>query len=228
MDLQSIIVFRSDDFWLLNKAPGVSVHNEAPSLAQLLSSQGQFHFVNRLDRETSGLVLATQKPEMVKTLSEQMSHQKIYRGIVSRPRNWEKSNPGDSWVWQDPITDTSEGRKNPAGLKAQRVKAETRVTVVASQPYYLDLEFHLITGRQHQIRKHCALHQMPLVNDHRYGRETLNKKAFEVYQVSRMMLHAWKLKLTLSEVLSFEAPLPAEFAQLMTSTPPVNPSIKKN
>lgn len=203
------------DFIVLDKPAGWSMHNEKPSLQEAMigNGLGKLHFINRLDRETSGLVLATPHPDRVESLKKAMhgdTATKIYRGVTRNPREGSKEG-----LWNEALSDKAEGRREPLGKSADRIPAQTGWSVHRESQWLWDVEFQLLTGRQHQIRKHCAFHSLPLAGDTRYGREAFNRKIRDTYQVSRLMLHAWKLRFPWKgEVKDFEAPLPPEFSIL--------------
>lgn len=217
--MDALVIHQEEGLWILNKPSGMSVHNEEPSLQKALVTHGGqgLHFINRIDRETSGLVVATREASQVADLTNAIHSRgrKIYRGIVKRPREFALDGEVNHWVWTDPLSDKAEGRKNPLGLAKDRVLSETRVRVMSENTWFLDLQFELVTGRQHQIRKHCAFHQMPLLNDSRYGRDALNTKIAEVYGIRRMLLHAFEIDFEYrGRNYRFEAPLPGEFHKI--------------
>jgi 23S rRNA-/tRNA-specific pseudouridylate synthase len=220
-----LVLFQQDGLIIIDKPSGMSVHNELPSLQNSLrGSFPKLHFVNRLDLDTSGIVVATTQANDVADLAaalQSADSEKIYRAIVKRPRDeqefFRKQKASDeNWIWTDPITDKAEGHKNPLGIARDRVGAETHATVIGRSDFFWELQVRILTGRQHQIRKHCAFHQLPIVGDGRYGRAALNQKTCEVYQVSRMMLHAWRIEFQWrGKTWSFTSPRPAEFAPLI-------------
>lgn len=215
MKTNGTLILHEGDFLILNKPSGMSVHNEKPSLADELAAAGRakLHFVNRLDRDTSGLVVATADAGKVAALTAALqAGRKTYRAIVKSTNT-----PPTEWVWNHPLTDKAEGRRDPYGKTSDRIPAETQVRLAQHNDWFWDLEIQLVTGRQHQIRKHAAGANLPLVGDPRYGREALNRKVAETYGFSRMMLHAWRLEFQWNnQTVIFEAPLPVEFAQLVS------------
>lgn len=209
------ILFESPDWLAVNKPPGISIHNvEDPgNLITVLakSIKGPLFPVHRLDKETSGvqvfalheksaqqLASAFQSREVTKT------YQGILRGALKNPEG----------VWTKSLTDKSEGRKNPQGLAKDRVPCETGYKVLQATRFFSFCEFNLITGRQHQIRKHAALEQHHLVGDNRYGDQKYNQKMAEMYKIDRMFLHCFQLTI-LGKIL--EAPTPPEFSSLFKS-----------
>lgn len=215
------------DLFAIHKAPGWSIHNHEPSLlADLKPHYPVLHFINRIDLETSGLVLFTTQPKYVEAF-QAVKADKIYRALTSRPRDVEFK-PGQTWTWSDPMTDSAEGRRSPLGQKVHPhpgkqsalLSATSQVQILRTSPHLLDLEVRIETGRQHQIRKHCAHHRMPIVGDPRYGSPALNSRIKGLYQFDRQMLHAWKLMFQWQGCfLEIEATLPHEFNLIQELTP---------
>lgn len=185
------IIEENENFIILNKPEGYSVHNQSPSVAEYLTQlKKPLHFVNRLDQETSGLMLVAQKAELHQSLSEALEKgQKFYHALLRSP--WKS--PQTQVVWSWPLSDKAEGRKNPQGNTDDRKKAETQVEVLRTNQYFTEVWVEILTGRQHQIRKHAALAKHPIVGDHRYNEEKYNLNIEKFYQNKRMLLHAEKL-----------------------------------
>jgi RluA family pseudouridine synthase len=207
------IIFQSNDFVAVNKDAGVSVHNneDPENLLLLLEKQLKilkFFPVHRLDKETSGIQILALNEIAARKLADEFQNksvEKIYTGVL---RGQMKDPQG---VWNQSLTDKAEGRKSPAGSARDRMACETRFKVLKSSKYFSFCEFHLITGRQHQIRKHSALVNHPLVGDNRYGEPKYNQRMAELYKTPRMFLHCHKLQI-LGQKL--ESPLPGEFHNL--------------
>jgi tRNA pseudouridine65 synthase len=115
--------------------------------------------------------------------------------------------------WSEPLTNRSEGARNPRGRKAERVHAHTRYRVVGRNDFLTKAEFTLETGRQHQIRKHAAVNRHQIVGDRRYGDRRYNRMMSERYSFGGMTLHSHRLSLVIDGVLTeFKASEPAEWA----------------
>lgn len=181
-------------FIVINKPTGVSIHNEKPSLLDWLAQHKlPQNVVNRLDQQTSGLVIVASKPELQNSLQQALhSGQKIYRALLRG--GWKDSKSSVEWSWA--LTDKAEGRKNPQGKSQDRKHCLTLVEVVRSNSYFTEVLCEIKTGRQHQIRKHAALAKHPIVGDSRYNDEKYNEKIAKMYNDPRMFLHA--------ETLNFE------------------------
>jgi tRNA pseudouridine65 synthase len=208
------ILLKDSEMLAVDKPAGISVHNneDPENLLTLLSkTQHQLKLfpVHRLDKETSGIQILALNEQAAKTLAEEFqkkSVEKFYAGIL---RGQLKSQSG---IWNQSLTDKSEGRKNPAGMSKDRVPCETRYTVKKFNQYFSFCEFQLITGRQHQIRKHTALANHPLVGDGRYGDPKYNGKMANLYKTERMFLHCQRLNILGRQI---ESPLPVEFSLLI-------------
>ena len=205
------IIFQNSDFIAVNKPTGVSVHNnEDPNnlLSQLKSHYSALYPVHRLDKETSGIQILALNEKAAKNMAEEFQNRqvkKIYVGII---RGQLKQTDG---IWRQPITDKAEGRKNPQGIAKERVPSETRFHVTKTSKFFSQVEFDLITGRQHQIRKHCALANHALVGDSRYGDPQYNQRMAELYKTDRMFLHCHKLEISGQKL---DSSLPREFEWL--------------
>jgi len=199
------ILEENSDFIVIHKPHGLSVHNQTPSvLEQLQGFKKPIHFVNRLDQETSGLMVLAQKPELHQKLVFALENgHKFYRALLRSP--WK--NPAMKTTWNWPISDKAEGRKNPQGTSADRKEARTEVTVLRTNKYFTEIQAEILTGRQHQIRKHSLLANHPIVGDKRYNEEKYNKNIEKFYGAPlHMQLHAEKLMFEYGgKVLIFES-----------------------
>lgn len=215
------VVEKSKNWLIINKPVGISVHNESGDVRSVLKKQlhpGTFHDiypVHRLDKETSGLLVVATEQETAAALSEQFQTHKaekmyyaVLRGGMPVSEEWQE--------WSFPISDKAEGRKNPQGLLKDRMEAKSLYRVIESNKYFSLVEVRLLTGRQHQIRKHAALAKHAIVGDSRYGDPTYNDKMAGIYGTERMYLHAFRLSLPIGgRVQTFETPLPPDFKKLL-------------
>ncbi len=207
------ILYQNSDFIAVNKPHGISVHNnqEEGCLLQKMEAKlsgKKVYPVHRLDKETSGIQVFALNSEAASTLAHEFQNRtvkKIYIGVL---KGQLKTNEG---VWNKPLTDKAEGRKNPEGIARDRVPCETRYRVVNMNDYFSFCEFDLITGRQHQIRKHSAAVNHPLVGDPRYGDQKYNERIFSIYKLERLFLHCRRIEI-LGTVI--EAPAPESFKKL--------------
>lgn len=190
------ILLKKKDWVVVNKPSGLSVHNneDKTNLLQELKAQGleDFSPVNRLDKETSGIMVLSGNSEISSKLQASLSAKstsKIYFAIVKG--NFTKEQM--SGVWKQDLTNKAEGRKNPLGVKSNRVKCTTNYIVLKSEKYLSLLQFKIETGRQHQIRKHCILAKHQIVGDSRYGDKKFNSLISQKYSFDEMALHSHQL-----------------------------------
>lgn len=203
------VLFQGNGWLAVDKPSGLSVHNleDTQNLLELLQTQlniPRLFPIHRLDKETSGIqLLASNEVQAQQYAAEFQNRQveKIYEGILRGQLETE------SGVWKNDLTDKAEGRKNPAGLAKDRVPCETRFRVLKRNQFFTHAEFHLITGRQHQIRKHAVLAGHALVGDSRYGEPKYNQKMESIYKTSRMFLHCSRIKILGQELNSTGAKL---------------------
>ncbi|WP_413290786.1 RluA family pseudouridine synthase [Bdellovibrio sp. HCB337] len=209
------ILHETPEWLVVDKPAGLSVHNATPNVLTLLQLQKpgvSFHLVHRLDQETSGVLLLAKNPKTAATLMETLNHDSTTKKYQAILRGKMKS---DSESWQWALTDKAEGRKNPQGIGIDRKHCTTLVKVLQSNDYFTWVECEILTGRQHQIRKHAAIAKHPIVGDSRYNDPKYNERIFGLYPVTRMFLHAFELKITIDKrEWVFTSPVSAEFKTL--------------
>lgn len=221
------IVFESDDLYVVDKPVGVSVHNTDGDdtnllliLTRVLQVRGEssrLFPVHRLDKETSGIQIFAKNEVSARAFAtefESRSVLKIYSGVLRGQLVESKSSLDLEWAW--PLTDKAEGRNNPAGLSASRIPCKTKVRILEASKYFTRCEFDLVTGRQHQIRKHAALAKHALVGDGRYGDPAYNRRMAGIYSTDRMFLHCGRIEI---RGLQLHSKLPDVFERLFPSTP---------
>lgn len=189
------ILDENNFFYTIHKPAGYSVHNETPSVLEFIQKLGKpDHFVNRLDLETSGLMIIAKEPKYHAPLSEALHlGTKTYRALL-RGEVKDLTKDNTALIWDRPLTDKSEGRKNPQGTAKDRVPCRTDVRILRKNKHLTEVFAEIKTGRQHQIRKHAALANHPIVGDKRYNDAKYNEKIFKMFSVQRLFLHAEQLE----------------------------------
>lgn len=213
------ILLENPKFLIVNKPQGISVHNERPNEKSLLDILGpKLHLAHRLDKETSGVLVIAKTVPVANKLMEALSDKtaaKSYRAILRNSLH-KKTPELQSMAWDWPITDKAEGRQNPQGKSSDRIKAETQVQIVRCSNYFSEIKAQILTGRQHQIRKHAAIAKHPVVGDPRYNDRVYNDKIFSIYNFERMLLHAETLRFYFEHHLfEVEAPKQDIFNKIM-------------
>ena len=216
------VLFEDDDLIVINKPAGISVHpgagrqsgtlvNALLSHCKNLSGIGGKErpgIVHRLDKETSGCLVMAKNDLAHIDLARQFASRtvdKIYLALVAgKPRRASGSIVA-------PITRHRVHRKKMAIAREGGRMARTDFKVLRSGREASVLECRLHSGRTHQIRVHLQHLGYPILGDKVYGGRHAG-------QISRQMLHAWKLGLVhprQKKPMDFEAPLPDDFANTM-------------
>jgi tRNA pseudouridine65 synthase len=208
------LLLKTKGFIAVEKPAGISVHNSerGENLLEVLARQLQLRKlfpVHRLDQETSGVQILALDAASARELSHIFQTGAVEKTYVGLLRGKLKEESG---TWDGPLSDKAEGRRNPRGILSHRVPCQTGFRVLQRSAYFTYCEFDLLTGRQHQIRKHAALSGHSIVGDSRYGDSKYNQKVVKIYQVDRMFLHCTRLCF---DSFRIESPAPSEFSKLL-------------
>ncbi|WP_296827591.1 RluA family pseudouridine synthase [uncultured Megasphaera sp.] len=214
------VVYEDKDIIVVNKARGMVVHPAAGNFdgtlvnALLYHCQGELSGINgvirpgivhRLDKDTSGVMVAAKTDEAHKCLAEQIkahSAHRTYWALVHGNISEEKG------VIDAPIGRHPKDRIRMAVTFKGGRDAVTHFRVLKRYGEYTWVECKLETGRTHQIRVHMAYIHHPVVNDPLYG----YKK--DDFPIDGQALHSHSLDLVhpiTKQLMHFEAPAPADF-----------------
>jgi 23S rRNA pseudouridine1911/1915/1917 synthase len=159
--------------------------------------------VHRLDRGTSGLILAARTDVAHRDLAGQLADRSLARTYLAVARG--SVSPTDQVV-DGPIGRHPRDRLRMAIVPDGRA-ARTRVRVLERRGGHTLVQCDLETGRTHQVRVHLAALGHPIVGDDLYGRRRPGDP-------DRPLLHAFRLRFrhpTRGEPMTFESPPPADF-----------------
>jgi 23S rRNA pseudouridine955/2504/2580 synthase len=219
-------VFEDEAVLVIDKPAGVAVHGGSGVsfgvIEQLRRARPQAKFLelaHRLDRETSGLLIVGKKRAALVRLQDDFregSMGKRYFALVKG--RWLNQTQHIRQPLYKYLIENGERRVrvDPEGKAAHSIVRLVK-RWQTGQGYFSLVEVELKTGRTHQIRVHLTNAGFPLLGDDKYGDFSLNKE-LQRLGLKRMFLHAAKLEMThpvTGEVLSLEAPLPAELSEFL-------------
>lgn len=173
--------------------------------------------VNRLDRNTSGMVLCGISLKGSQSLSKMIKDRtigKFYRTICVGQVKEAKVLRGN--LTKNKLTNIVTVDEEGQGIETAFVPIEC----LKNNMTYLEVE--LITGKTHQIRAHLASIQHPLIGDTKYGNEKMNQQVCKKYGLKNQLLHAYRMEFPamdgelkgLSEKIII-APLPEQFNRIL-------------
>ena len=223
-DIPLDVVYEDGDVIVVNKPRGLVVHPAPGHPDGTLVNALLYHcgdslsgvggekrpgIVHRIDKDTSGLIIAAKNDAAHLALSAQLSDHSLCREYeaVVRGRLREDSGTVDAPIGRHP-TD----RKRMAVTQKASRNAVTHWEVIARYAGYTHIRCRLETGRTHQIRVHMAHIGHPLLGDFTYGAPSPDKG------LEGQCLHARRLRFvhpTSGELVELETPLPDYFQEVL-------------
>lgn len=241
--LDFAVVDESPDWIVVNKPAPLQIHPSKPDgpptlwhglralLGYELATGGALSIINRLDRETSGLVLIAKHPAAARAMNKAMMRREVRKQYTALVYGWPTE---DSWTVDAPLLRRGDVEASPVYLMQavhpQGVPSCTSFRVLrrfepahlSGRPFAL-LEATPHTGRMHQIRVHLQHSGHPVVGDKLYGpdpqwylrqiRDGWTAEAAAVLLLPRHALHSSHLGITLAgeSPLDWHAPPPLEW-----------------
>ena len=219
------VLFEDDDLIVINKPAGMTVHPGAGHHEHTLVNALLHHcstlsgiggkerpgIVHRLDKETSGCLVAAKNDIAHRNLSKQFADRTVNKIYLTLVAGKVRKQTGiiEQKIGRHPVYRQRMSVASPGGRTAR-----TEYRVLSSNEQASLVECRLHSGRTHQIRVHL----------HHLGHPVLGDKIYAprfAKNFPRQMLHAWKLGFRHTrtrERKNFEAPLPDDFEQAIALT----------
>ena len=194
------IVYEDEHLMLVNKPVGLSVHEDETTevntlityIQAYLYQQGEYDpdremsfapaLCNRIDRNTSGIVIAAKTAEALRVMNDKIKNREIDKYYLCAVHGI--PNPRSALLSGYLVKDEKQNivrvydKNPPRGAKT----IKTRYTVLQTKKDSALCEVELLTGRTHQIRAHMAHIGHPLIGDGKYGHNRQDRERGQKYQ----------------------------------------------
>jgi 23S rRNA pseudouridine1911/1915/1917 synthase len=219
------VIFEDDDLLVINKPAGLVVHPGAGNREHTLVNALLHHcrnlsgiggkerpgIVHRLDKDTSGCLVVAKNDETHRGLSEQFAARLVEKVYLALAAGKLRKTAGviEERIGRHPV---HRRRMSVASSRGRAAKTEYRVLRSGEKASLIECRLH--SGRTHQIRVHLHHLGHPVLGDKLYSPKLSGN-------FPRQMLHSWKLGFRhprTNEWKEFQAPLPDDFEQVITST----------
>ncbi|MCP4623530.1 MAG: RluA family pseudouridine synthase [bacterium] len=235
------ILYQDRHLIVINKQPGLVVHPAPGHSSGTLVNALLYHcpdlgaiggeirpgIVHRLDKDTSGTMVAAKSAEAQEELARQFKDREVQKKYLALVYGDVQPEGGTIKL---PIGRHPVDRKRMSTTTRKGRNAETHWKVRERLAGITLLELNLKTGRTHQIRVHCSAMGYPVVGDPVYRPRKLSSNLKEILSnhppptiaalkfADRQLLHAWQLSLThpySGKNMTFESPLPVDMEKLI-------------
>ena len=217
MDLD--IIYEDDCYIIINKPAGIPVHPSMDHYEDSLSNGLKYYFdninlkkkirpVNRIDKNTSGLVIFAKNEYIQECLIRQMKHSNFHKEYIAICEGKLNSTSG---TINKPIA----RKENSIIERCVDINGDTAITNYEVLKYNTEKDYSVLkcvleTGRTHQIRVHLSYIGHPLLGDTLYGNESK--------LISRQALHSYKINFVHpieKKPVFYVAPLPNDLNLLI-------------
>ena len=219
MEIPIKVAYEDKNILLIDKDPYIIVHPTQKKVDKTLANgvvnyflktTGKImvpRFYNRLDMNTSGLIIVAKNSYAQSFLQEKGIVNKFYKAIVKGKIE------RDEFLIDKPIGKVGDDlRRREILVEDGGQEAQTKIKVIKRFKDLTLIEAELLTGRTHQIRAHMALEGYPLLGDELYGGEDKRAK--------RQMLHSYKTQFSdveTGELKTVEIDIPDDMKKILSA-----------
>jgi len=202
------IVYEDENLLLLNKRPGISVHEDEKGstntlithVKSYLYQKGEYSpsneqsftpaLCNRIDRNTGGIVIAAKNAETLRVMNEKIKSREIDKFYLAAIHGIPKKKSDTLYAFLRKDSERNIVRIYDSNPPRDAKQICTKYTVIAKKNNTSLIEVELLTGRTHQIRAHMAHVGHPLIGDGKYGINKYDKTQGYKFQA----LYSYRLK----------------------------------
>ncbi len=204
LNMELDVIYEDEYMLAINKPVGIPVQPGTKTFNNsiynaLLSYNSEFYLVHRLDKYTSGVLLVSKEYEFTKFLTELFRSHKMKKRYLALVYGLIRGNLK--------IKEPLDGKE-----------AITFVKPLEFFNGYTLLSVEILTGRKHQIRRHLAFNESPVVGDDIYGDIEKNKEFKNKYGLEGYFLHCSKISFVHpknKKIVEIEASLPLKRKKIL-------------
>lgn len=230
------ILYQDKHIAVINKPSGLLVHksmvdrHETRFAMKILRDQLQQYVypVHRLDKPTSGALLFALSSDTARKISEQFADhaRKPLKKYLAVVRGYAPESIAVDHALKEQHDKMTDRKARPDKAAQSALSQFTKLAQIEidaeiegyQQSRYSLLDCQAITGRKHQLRRHCKHISHPIIGDAKHGRGRHNRYFKQHLASDRLLLHAYQLSFShpeTNEVITVTAPLDESYNQLI-------------
>jgi len=196
------ILYEDENIIVFNKPSSFAVHSGTKIgyglidiMREVKTNCERIDLLHRLDKDTSGCIIITKSLSSLRMFQEKIKKNKLEKKYICLVDGlWDKS------INKSEIELSRNNKKYNAISEFKIIKKYKNSTL---------LEVKIITGRYHQIRKHCALLNHAIIGDKKYCDKKINK-IYKKLGLNRIFLHAFSISFKTNYSKNIKCPIPSE------------------